>query len=42
MGPTWVLRALDWPHVGSMNLAIRGDDTFATDNNNDSIQNILV
>ena len=25
MGPTWVLSAPDVPHVGSMNLAIRGD-----------------
>ena len=24
MGPTWVLSALDGPHVGPMNLAIRG------------------
>ena len=24
MGPTWVLSAPDWPHVGPMNLAIRG------------------
>ena len=23
MGPTWVLSVPDWPHVGSMNLAIR-------------------
>ena len=23
MGPTWVLRALDGPHVGPMNLVIR-------------------
>ena len=23
MGPTWVLSAPDWPHVGTMNLAIR-------------------
>ena len=23
MGPTWVLSALDGPHVGPMNLAIR-------------------
>ena len=23
MGPTWVLSAPDWPHVGPMNLAIR-------------------
>ena len=28
MGPTWVLSAPDGPHVGSMNLAIRG--WFAT------------
>ena len=25
MGPTWVLSALDGPHVGPMNLAIRVD-----------------
>ena len=25
MGPTWVLSARDGPHVGPMNLAIRGD-----------------
>ena len=29
MGPTWVLSAPDGPHVGSMNLAIRG--MFALD-----------
>ena len=23
MGPTWVLSAPDWPHVGPMNLAVR-------------------
>ena len=25
MGPTWVLSAADWPHVGPMNLTIRVD-----------------
>ena len=30
MGPTWVLLAPDWPHVGPMNLAIR-DDGLAID-----------
>ena len=28
MGPTWVLSAPDGPHVGPMNLAIRGSDKF--------------
>ena len=27
MGPTWVLSAPDGPHVGPMNLAIRGPST---------------
>ena len=26
MGPTWVLSAPDGPHVGPMNLAIRGEE----------------
>ena len=24
MGPTWALSSPDWPHVGPMNLALRG------------------
>ena len=33
MGPTWVLSAPDGPHVGPMNLAIRGyiSNEFLTD-----------
>ena len=27
MGPTWVLSAPDGPHVGPMNLAIRGAES---------------
>ena len=30
MGPTWVLSAPDGPHVGPMNLAIRGPSTDKT------------
>ena len=30
MGPTWVLAAPDWPHVGPMNLAIRDVITSRT------------
>ena len=30
MGPTWVLSAPDWPHVGLMNLAIRDDSKWLT------------
>ena len=30
MGPTWVLSALDGPHVGPMNLAIRGYCIYGT------------
>ena len=30
MGPTWVLSAPDGPHVGPMNLAIRGDIKWAS------------
>ena len=29
MGPTWVLEALDGPHVGSMNFTIRVDTISA-------------
>ena len=35
IGPTWVLSAPGWPHVGPMNLAIRRDncvDTLGVDN----------
>ena len=28
MGPTWVLSAPDGPHVGPMNLAIRGVNNY--------------
>ena len=28
MGPTWVLSAPDGPHVGPMNLAIKGDNVL--------------
>ena len=31
MGPTWVLLAADWPHVGAMNLAIRGSTNWNND-----------
>ena len=31
MGPTWVLSAPDGPHVGPMNLAIRGDNAIVAD-----------
>ena len=29
MGPTWVLSAPDWPHIGPMNHAFRGATHFS-------------
>ena len=37
MGPTWVLSALDGPHVGPMNLVIGGRFEMATGLNNEPI-----
>ena len=31
MGPTWVLAAPDWSHVGPMNLAIRASQTLSSE-----------
>ena len=31
MGPTWVLSATDGPHVGPMDLAIRGHKAWTTE-----------